>query len=207
MYKSMLDDYIRCENQLKTDTGELNKKLEASKETERCLRDMYASIVDDYIRRESQYKKDIEKLQKKLKHFMAKEKHQEQKPGEAEDGDTHHITQVETDFTRKETDINQVEKDLARRETDLERREKELKPREREMAKTVRVDSKHEIKIRMECPFSREYKSVRKGKIKSSEEDKDDSRLSGTASVCSKDFDIPNMSESEHGPFDTLWMI
>ncbi|XP_051961652.1 uncharacterized protein LOC127628797 [Xyrauchen texanus] len=106
MYASMLDDYIRRENQLKTDNRELNKKLEASKETERCLRDMYASMVDDYIRRESQYKTDIEKLQKEIKNVMAKEKHQEQKPGEAEDGDTHHIKQLETDFTRKETDLD-----------------------------------------------------------------------------------------------------
>ncbi|XP_051536911.1 uncharacterized protein LOC127430838 isoform X2 [Myxocyprinus asiaticus] len=155
MYSSLLDDYICCENQLKMYTGELNKKLEASKETETRLRDMYTSMVDDYIRRESQYKNDIEKLQKEVKNLIAKEKQQEQKPGEAEDRDTHHIKQVETNLTTRETHINQVEKDLARRETDLERREKELKAREREMAKSVQVDLKHELQSRMQWPFSR----------------------------------------------------
>ncbi|XP_051536919.1 uncharacterized protein LOC127430844 [Myxocyprinus asiaticus] len=85
---------------------ELNKKLEASKESETCLRKMYSSLLDDYIRRESQYNNDIEKLKKEIQNFKAKEKQQEHKPGEAEDRDTHHIKQVETNLTRKETDLD-----------------------------------------------------------------------------------------------------
>ncbi|XP_016325768.1 myosin-13-like [Sinocyclocheilus anshuiensis] len=178
MFPSIIDDFTERENALK-------EQLADCKDTVSTLEKMYSSLTDDYVNH--QIKSENEKLQRELEELELKERALEQK--------------------RKE------EEDRLRLEKDLSRREKELESKERGTANKEQyiLLSGEEHMLHLTSPALSEGKQrsldERKGEWKSKDEDSHDSEpleFGKPVRRNSSQFEIPNMTESEDEPLNTL---
>ncbi|XP_052392562.1 DNA ligase 1 [Carassius gibelio] len=151
---------------------------------------MYSSLTDDYIHHESQMKSENEKLQRELEQHKLKEREWEQKLKEVEDR-----LRLETDLRRREKELESKERGTTKKEQDIQTTGEEHHLHRNVELTSPRLSQEHHRSL-----------DEREGELSKAEDSRDSESLEFGKPVRrnSNPFALPNMTESEHGPLDTL---